>query len=202
METPLPLAAPQGMSLSPTADQWVAVVDDAGERLVLVNEWGGWIFLRLVDVATSQVVKRISLKPPAPVETPIDACWSGDWVSVAGTAGGYFEIDPERGEVRAWREIRDLMRGNQELRGTLALGGDAPLWVVTREPWRRPGGRGRGSATCGTARHYQLSGTVRLPRHCLTFIKTGLSGSLTGLSPTANCRSKLGSKASTIDDPP
>ena len=122
----------------------VTIVDDAGERLVLVNEWRGWIFLRLVDVATSQVVKRISLKPPAPVETPIDACWSGDWISVAGTGGGYFEIDPERGEVRAWREIRDLMRRGAELWGTLALGGDAPLWVVTRKPWRRPGGRGRG----------------------------------------------------------
>ncbi len=144
VETPVPLAAPQGMCLSPTTDQWVAVVDDAGERLALVNEWGGWIFLRLVDVATSRVVKRISLRPPAGVETPIDACWSGDWICVAGTGGGYFEIHPDRGEVRAWREIRDLMRGNQELRGTLPLGGDAPLWAVTREPWRKPGGRGRG----------------------------------------------------------
>ncbi len=144
VDTPLPLSAPQGMCVSPTDDQWVAVVDDAGERLVLVNEWRGWIFLRLVEVATSQVMKRISLQPPAPVETPIDVCWSGEWVCVAGTGGGYFEIHLERGEVRAWREIRDLMRGSRELRGTLALGGDAPLWVVTREPWRRPGGRGRG----------------------------------------------------------
>ncbi len=143
-DSSIALESPQGIFPSPVADQGVAALDDDGRRLVLANTWHGWLFVRVVDVDRRQVVARLSLKPPLALESPVAVCWNGDRVRLAGVAGGYLEIDPQGGEIFAWREIRDLLPRKHELCGMWPLPGAAPLWIVTRAPWRRPGGRGGG----------------------------------------------------------
>jgi tetratricopeptide (TPR) repeat protein len=146
----VPLSSSQGLFPTPILQPPVAVVDDDGGRMVLANVWDDWLFLRIVDLAGGEVVRRISARPPDPLRGPVVASWDGDRISVAGVDGSYLELDPEGGEILAWQRCGDLLPAKVEIFDAVPLPGSRHLWIVTIKR------RMRGAGASGKAAGWQM----------------------------------------------
>ncbi len=147
VDEPIPLTASQGIFPTPTVQPPVAVIDDDGRRMVLANVWQQWLFVRVVDLERGEVLRRISLRPPDPLEPPVVASWDGDKITVAGVDGGYLELAPDDGEILAWRHARDLLPAKLEVFDVVPLPGSTHLWIVTLK--RRMRGAGASAKAAG-----------------------------------------------------
>ena len=104
-------------------------LDDQGRELVLAAAWSDQLFIRVVDIERGRVVSRVSMKTPEPLESPLDVCFDGDRLWVAGARGGLLELEAGSWDVLSWRSLREFLPAEGTLEEVILLPGGQFLWL-------------------------------------------------------------------------
>lgn len=102
-----------------------------GKDLVYATSFGGWLFIRVIEVSTSKVKSAVSLRTLEPMEQYLDVLVHEDIVWIADSTGRLLGLDRNTWDIRSWHDVRKLLPGNETLDHVFPLPSERFVWAET-----------------------------------------------------------------------
>jgi hypothetical protein len=102
-----------------------------GQQLIVATARADWLFIWLIDVDSSQIKERISLKTPGPLGDFVDTIADGTTVWFIGHTGNMLEMTLDDWDILSWRPLSKLMKTEERLENVCYLPGSRYLWLTT-----------------------------------------------------------------------
>ena len=102
-----------------------------GARLAVTESYSDWLFVRVVDVARNEVVRRISLRAPHPVGVHESALVEGDRLTVLGSDLGLVSLDLVSAEVARTASLAAALPDGARVERAILQPGSESAWVET-----------------------------------------------------------------------
>lgn len=102
-----------------------------GARLAVSESYSDWLFVRVVDVARHEVVRRISLRAPHPVGEHESALVEGDRLTVLGSNLGLVSLDLASAEVVRAVSLAGVPPAGARVERAVLQPGSENAWVET-----------------------------------------------------------------------
>lgn len=100
-------------------------------RLAVTESYSDWLFVRVVDVARNEVVRRISLRAPHPVGEHESALVEGDRLTVLGSDLGLVSLDLVSAEVARTASLAAVVPASARVERAILQPGSESAWVET-----------------------------------------------------------------------
>lgn len=100
-----------------------------GVRLAVTESYSDWLFVRVVDVARHEVVRRISLRAPHPVGEHESALVEGDRLTVLGSNLGLVSLDLASAEVVRTASLAAFLPAGARVERAVLHPGSENAWV-------------------------------------------------------------------------